>query len=109
VTWNGPRSGPVTCLECGHHFPDADAAWDHDCPAWEREQEARRPTPLAFKTVAHELDRHPLSDPRRRLVAWGTRVALGPDATFYDAFARVPRVVDQVAQRLRRNRPPAQS
>jgi hypothetical protein len=108
VTWNGHR--PVRCQLCGEWFPDNDAAWEHDCPVIEANVEEFhrrvRPTLPQYRTIAHQWDRWPLSDWRRRLIRWGTRAACGPDATLVDGIARAlrPRAGDRVAGRLKRGR-----
>jgi hypothetical protein len=101
----GVRPLPVTCRGCGHHFPDNEAAWDHECPEWEREREARRPTLLSHRQIAHAVDRHPVGCWQRRLIAWGLR-RIAPDATLYDALKRMsPREAERWARWLGRTGP----
>jgi hypothetical protein len=91
------------CRGCGHHFPDNNVAWDHECPEWEREREARRPVLPQYRTIAHHVDRFGMGTWQRRLLRWGTETALGPDATVLDAAQRAlsPRRAERLAQRIR--------
>jgi hypothetical protein len=106
VTWNDRR--PVLCRLCGEPFPATDALWEHsaECPELDREVErirrAERPTLLSHRQIAHAVDRFPLSNPWRRLLAFGIR-QIAPDATLYDALRRMsPREAERWARWLGR-------
>jgi hypothetical protein len=95
---------PITCQMCGNDFPDKDAVWDHECPAWEIEVRQSRPRLAVYRniqTAFEEISEHwPW---RKRLLDWGLRRVFpdDPDADILDALGKLgPRHARRLEARL---------
>lgn len=83
---------PVTCQLCGNHFPDNDAVWDHECPAWQEEVRRSRPRLAVYRNIEQWYEVAAKRDPwRQKLVSWGLRQVFPhkPDADLIDGIERL--------------------
>lgn len=83
---------PIKCRMCGHDFPDNDAVWAHECPAWEAEVRNSKPRLAVYTNIAKWFEEARVRQPwRDRLFRWGMKVTFpdDPDADITDALGRL--------------------